>query len=82
MNSLYQQLSGNQGQPTPVPQQEQPQNNFGNYISRLTEFIQTFKGDPKQQVQQLLQSGGVNKAQYDQAVQQANMIYNLINGKK
>lgn len=83
MNSLFEQLGGNNGRvPSPAPQQQTQNNNFGNYISRLTDFVQNFKGDPKQQVQQLLQNGGVNKAQYEQAVQQANMLYNLINGKK
>lgn len=51
---------------------QQPQDNI---LQRFNEFKKTFQGDPKQQVQQLLDSGRVTKEQYDQAVQMANQLY-------
>lgn len=43
-------------------------------ISRFQQFRQMFNGDPRQQVQQLLNSGKVSQAQYDQAVQMAQQL--------
>ena len=65
MNPLYQQM---------MPQM--PQNNM---IQRLMQFRQQFKGNPQEQVQQLLNSGRVTQAQYDQAVQMANSLRNMLN---
>lgn len=42
---------------------------------RFRQFKQMFSGDPKQQVQQLLNSGRVSQEQYNNAVQMANRIY-------
>lgn len=63
MNQLFQQLQ---------PVQQPPQQ--GNMMQQLQSFIQGFRGDPKQMVQQLMQSGRVSQAQYNQAVQMANML--------
>ena len=65
MNPLYQQM---------MPQM--PQNNM---IQRFMQFRQQFKGNPQEQVQQLLNSGRVTQAQYDQAVQMANSLRNMLN---
>ena len=65
MNPLYQQM---------IPQM--PQNNM---IQRFMQFRQQFKGNPQEQVQQLLNSGRVTQAQYDQAVQMANSLRNMLN---
>lgn len=46
-----------------------------NILQRFNEFKKTFQGDPRQQVQQLLDSGRVTKEQYDQAVKMANQLY-------
>lgn len=67
MNQLFQQL-----QPVQQPVQQPPQQ--GNMMQHLQSFIQGFRGDPKQMVQQLMQSGKVSQAQYNQAVQMANML--------
>ncbi len=50
-------------------------------MQRFQQFQQMFKGDPKQQVQQLLQSGRVTQRQYDQAVQMARQFQQMIGGK-
>ncbi len=49
-----------------------------NVVQQFNQFRQNFRGDPKQQVQQLLNSGRVSQAQYDQAVQKARMLQNLL----
>lgn len=46
--------------------------NMQNVMNRFNQFRQTFSGDPRQQVQNLVNSGKVTQAQYDQAVQMAN----------
>jgi hypothetical protein len=65
MNPLYQQM--NQG---------------GNdIVSRFRQFQQMFKGDPQQQVQQLLNSGRVSQDQYNAAVQKAQQLSRLLGMK-
>ena len=62
MNQLYQQM--NQG---------------GNdIVSRFRQFQQMFKGDPQQQVQQLLNSGRISQEQYNAAVQKAQTLAKMI----
>lgn len=59
-------------------------NQFGNMtglIQRFNQFKNTFQGDPRQQVQQLLNSGKVSQAQYDQAVQMAKAFQNMLGMK-
>ena len=56
-------------------------NNAGNgndMIRRFEEFRRTFTGDPRQQVQNLLNSGRVNQEQYNRAVQMANARSKII----
>lgn len=43
-------------------------------MSRFNEFKKNFTGDPQKQVQQMLNSGKITQAQYNQAVQKANML--------
>ena len=56
----------------------QPQNNV---MQRFRQFQQLFKGDPRTQVQQMLNSGRVSQSQYDQAVQMANQLMRMMSGK-
>lgn len=65
MNPLYSQM--NQGQPSGIMQ-------------RLEQFRQQFTGDPRQQIQQLLSSGRVSQAQYNQAYQMAQQLQRMIKG--
>lgn len=62
-NPLYNQY-GNQGMNT--------------LVQRFNQFKQQFNGDPKQQIQQMLNSGRITQQQYDQAVQKAKMLQNLL----
>lgn len=47
-------------------------------IERFKQFQQTFKGNPQQQVQQLLNTGRISQSQYNQAVQMAQQLQKLI----
>ena len=47
-------------------------------LQQFMQFKNNFKGDPRAQVQQLLNSGRVSQAQYDQAVQMANQIQKMM----
>ena len=66
MNPLFHQLNGGQG---------------NDLISRFNQFRQSFKGDPQQQVQQLLNSGRVSQEQYNAAVQKAQQLSKLFGMK-
>lgn len=53
---------------------QQPNNIF----QRFQQFQRMFKGDPRQQVQQLLNSGKVSQQQYNSAVQIAQQFQRII----
>lgn len=65
MNPLFQQMSNTAGMP--------------NIIQQFMQFRQAFKGDPRQQIQQLLNSGKISQAQYNQAVQLAQQLQRMLN---
>lgn len=48
--------------------------NMQSLLSQFMQFKQGFKGDPREQIQQLLNSGKVSQAQYNQAVNMANEL--------
>ena len=52
--------------------------NIPNFVQRLNQFSQTIQGDPKQQVQQLLNSGRMSQQQYNQLSQMATQIQKAI----
>lgn len=56
----------------------QPQNNI---MQRFQQFQRMFKGNPQQQVQQMMNSGRVSQSQYNQAVQMANQFMKMFSGK-
>lgn len=51
---------------------------MGNIFQQFQQFKNGFKGDPRQQVQQLLNSGKITQEQYNQAVQMANAFQKMI----
>lgn len=63
MNPLFN-LLGNQLQNNPI-------------FQRFQQFQQSFKGDPRQQIQQMLNSGQVNQQQYNNAVQMAQQFQKM-----
>ena len=70
-NQLFNVLGGNK-----LPG---PFNNIQSFMQRLTQFQQSFQGDPKQQVQQLLNSGKMSQSQYNKLSQMATQIQNMLN---
>lgn len=50
-------------------------------LQRFNQFRQMFKGNPQQQVQQMLNSGRISQEQYNQAVQTANQIMRMLGGR-
>lgn len=72
MNNLYQQMGG---------QMPSPMNGMQQMMQRFQQFQRMFTGDPRQQVQQLLNSGKVSQSQYNQAVQMAQQLQRMMSGK-
>lgn len=46
-------------------------------LQRFMQFKQMFQGDPKQQVQQLLNSGRMSQEQFNQLAQQATQMQKM-----
>lgn len=57
---------------------QQQMNPITNLVNQLNQFRQSFSGDPKQQVQQLLNSGRMSQNQYNQLSQMATQIQNML----
>lgn len=55
-----------------------PFSNVQQMLGKLNQFKQSFQGDPKQQVQQLLNSGQMTQSQYNQLSQMATQIQNML----
>ena len=71
MNPLFNILNGGM----------QPQNPMMKMMTQLNQFRQTLQGDPRQQVQQLLNSGRMSQEQFNQLSQMATQIQNMMNGR-
>lgn len=56
-----------------------PQNNP---MARFNQFKSMFNGDPKQQVQQLLDSGQMTQEQFERLSQMADNMYGMLYGKR
>lgn len=50
-------------------------------MQRFQQFQKMFRGDPRQQVQQMLNSGKVSQEQYNRAVQTANQMMKMMTGR-
>ena len=57
---------------------QNPMSQMGNFINQFNQFRQTFMGNPEAQVKQLLQSGQMSQAQFEQLAQTANQLQHLI----
>ena len=51
-------------------------------IQQFMQFKQSFKGDPKAEVQKMLQSGRISQAQLNQAQQMAQQFQSMMRGMK
>lgn len=70
MNPLFN-MFGNQ-------QSGGPFNNMNNVIEQYNQFRSNFQGDPKQQVQNLLNSGQMTQNQFNQLSNMAQMFQTLL----
>ena len=52
--------------------------NFQSMMQRFQQFQQSFRGDPRQQIQQMMNSGKISQGQYNQAVQMAQQFQKMI----
>lgn len=50
-------------------------------FQQLQQFAKTIQGDPRQQIQQMLQSGKITQQQYNDAVQKAQSLQKMLFGK-
>lgn len=73
-NPLFNMLGGNS-------QNISPFGNVQNLIGQLNQFRNGLQGDPRQQVQELLNSGRMSQSQYNQLSQMATQIQKMLNGK-
>lgn len=62
----------------PLYQMMQPKGPQNDLVTRFRQFQQNFRGDPRQRVQELLNSGRVSQQQYNQAVQTANQLRRML----
>ena len=69
-NPLYSMMGGGQ-----------QMGSMGNIMQRFQQFQQMFRGDPRQQVQQLLNSGKVSQSQYNSAVQMAQQLQRMMGAR-
>lgn len=72
MNPLFNVLGGG------MPQSNGPMQ----MMQQFMQFKQNFKGDPKAEVQKMLQSGRISQAQLNQAQQMAQQFQRILNGMK
>ena len=55
-----------------------PMAQMQNIAQRFQQFKQSFRGDAGQQIQQLMNSGKISQAQYNQAFQMAQQFKRMI----
>ena len=69
-SNLYRSLGQRPGQPKMGGGQ--------NLLRQFQQFRQTFKGDARQQVQQMLNSGQISQADFDNAARLANQFQQML----
>ena len=68
MNPLFNMFGNQQG----------PFNDMNNVINQFNQFQSTFQGDPKQKVQELLNSGQMSQEQFNQLSSMAQVFQTLL----
>lgn len=67
-NPFYQAMGGNVN----------PLGNFGQMVQKFQQFKTSFQGDPKAEVEKMLQSGALTQEQLNQAQAMARQFQNLL----
>lgn len=52
--------------------------NMGDFMNRFNQFRQAYHGDPKAQIQQMLNSGQITQDQFNRASQMATQIQRMM----
>jgi hypothetical protein len=82
-NPLFDQLNGRAVNNTPqMGGAKNPLSNMQNFLHRFDQFRNTFTGDPKQQVEQLLRTGQMSQEQFNQFQQAARQIEGMFAGRR
>lgn len=55
-----------------------PFGNIQNFMQQLNQFKNTFKGNPQEEIEKMLQNGKITQEQYNQAAQMATQIMNMM----
>ena len=71
-NPLFNALGGG------MPAMPNPMGQFGQMMQQFQQFKANFKGDPKAEVEKLLQSGRLNQQQLNQLQQMAKQFQSLM----
>lgn len=62
--------------------QQPPMNNgLANLMGQFNQFKKNFNGDPRQRVQELLDSGQMSQQQFNQLSQAATQFQNMMRGR-
>lgn len=56
-------------------------NGIQNLMQQFNQFRQAFKGDPREQIQQLMNSGKISQQDYNNAYQMAQQFQRMMGGK-
>jgi len=82
-NPLFDQLKGRTVNNThQMGSAQNPLSNMQNLLRRFDQFRNTFIGDPKQQVEQLLRTGQMSQEQFNQFQQTARQIEGVFAGRR
>lgn len=57
-------------------------NNAIGMVQQLMQFMNSYKGNPQEQIQQMMNSGKITQAQYDAAVKQAKQFQAMLGNMK
>ena len=70
-NPLFNTLAGNAG--------SRSTSGFQQMLQQFQQFKDSFNGDPRKEVEKLLQSGRISQQQLNQLQEMANQLYQLMN---
>ena len=55
-----------------------PANNMSNLVQQIKQFQQTFKGDPKAEVERLVRTGQMSQDDFNRYAQTANQLMQML----
>jgi hypothetical protein len=55
-----------------------PTNNMSNLVQQIKQFQQTFKGDPKAEVERLVRTGQMSQDDFNRYAQTANQLMQMM----